>query len=162
MPYGTQEREPEKRSLRKLADALGMKTKNSLELLSAKNNWVERAAAYDVYMTELDRFRNEQDIKRMHELHAKLGVQLLNKATRGLMVLSDNDLSAQDIARLADVGVKIERLSRGDSAENISLKTQATVEHNGSVELTGAIPDMSSLSDQELEELEQILGKLHK
>ena len=98
----------------------------------------------------------------MRELHAKIGVQLLNKATRGLMVLQDKDLSAQDIARLADVGVKIERLSRGDTSSNISLDTKATVQHSGKVELARDIPDMSDLSDQELESLEQILGKLHK
>ncbi len=162
MPYGSQEREPEKRSIRKLSELLGMKSKSSLEQLSTRHNWSERAAAYDVYMAELDRFRNEQEIRKMRELHAKLGVQLLNKATRGLLALPDKELSAQDIARLADVGVKIERLSRGDAAEKISLTTRATVEHSGSVELTGAIPDMSQLSDQELESLEQILGKLHK
>ena len=104
MPYGTQGREPEKRSIRRLADAMGMKSKSSIEKLSTQWNWVERAAAYDVYMTELERFKNEQEIKKMHDLHAKLGVQLLNKATRGLIALPDNELSAQDIARLADVG----------------------------------------------------------
>lgn len=121
MPYGTQGREPEKRSIRRLADAMGMKSKSSIEKLSTQWNWVERAAAYDVYMTELERFKNEQEIKKMHDLHAKLGVQLLNKATRGLIALRDNELSAQDIARLADVGVKIERMSRGDSAESIAV-----------------------------------------
>lgn len=162
MSYGAQGHEPEKRSIRKLADLLGMKSKTSLERLSIRHSWVDRAAAYDVHMAELDRFRNEQEIKKMHELHAKLGVQLLNKATRGLLTIQDKDLSAQDIARLADVGVKIERLSRGDTANRITLDTKATVEHTGSVELGREIPDMSDLSDQELESLEQILGKLHK
>lgn len=161
MPYGTQDQEPQKRSIRSVARMLGLKAKTQLEAMSVKWNWVERAAAYDVYMTELRRFDNEQAIRKMRDQHARLGVQLLNKATRGLMVLPDKELSAQDIARLADVGVKIERLSRGD-AESITVNTKASVEHSGSVELTGAIPDMSSLSDQELESLEQILGKLHK
>ena len=113
-------------------------------------------------MTELERVKNEQESKKMHDLHAKLGVQLLNKATRGLIALPDNELSAQDIARLADVGVKIERMSRGDSAESIAVSAKATVEHSGGLELSGSIPDMSDLSDEELENLEQILGKLHK
>ena len=86
----------------------------------------------------------------------------MNKATRGLIALRDNELSAQDIARLADVGVKIERMSRGDSAESIAVSAKATVEHSGGLELSGSIPDMSDLSDEELENLEQILGKLHK
>ena len=145
MPYGTQGREPEKRSIRRLADAMGMKSKSSIEKLSTQWNWVERAAAYDVYMTELERFKNEQEIKKMHDLHAKLGVQLLNKATRGLIALPDNELSA-----------------RGDSAESIAVSAKATVEHSGGLELSGSIPDMSDLSDEELENLEQILGKLHK
>ena len=57
--------------------------------------------------------------------------------------------------------MKIERLSRGDSTENTAVSGKVTAEHTGKVEMTGAIPDMSSLTDQELEELEQILGKLH-
>ena len=70
MPYGTQGREPEKRSIRRLADAMGMKSKSSIEKLSTQWNWVERAAAYDVYMTELERFKNEQEFMNMHELLA--------------------------------------------------------------------------------------------
>lgn len=170
MPYGMtivdpetgkKEFEPQKRSIRGLAKLLGLKAKTSIEAVSAKNNWVERAAAYDVYRMELERFSQEQAVKKMHDLHAKLGVQLLNKATRGLMELKDKDMSAQDIARLADVGVKIERLSRGCSTEKTAVSGKVTAEHTGTVEVTGAIPDMSSLTDQELEELEQILGKLH-
>lgn len=162
MPYGVDGAEPEKRSIKKLSVLLGMKSKTSLEQLSIRYAWVDRADAYDVYMAELDRFRNEQEIKKMHELHAKIGVQLLNKATRGLLRLRDDALSAQDIARLADVGVKIERISRGDTSSKVMIDAKATVDHGGSVELTRAIPDMSDLSDQELESLEQILGKLHK
>ena len=45
MPYGTQGREPEKRSIRRLADAMGMKSKSSIEKLSTQWNWVERAAS---------------------------------------------------------------------------------------------------------------------
>ena len=170
MPYGMtvvdqgsgeKKMQPQKRSIRGLAKLLGLKAKTTIEGLSAKNNWVERAAAYDVYRMELERFSNEQAVKKMHDIHAQLGVQLLTKATRGLTVLKDEELSAQDIARLADVGVKIERLSRGDSTENTAVSGKVTAEHTGKVEMTGAIPDMSSLTDQELEELEQILGKLH-
>ena len=38
MPYGTQGREPEKRSIRRLADAMGMKSKSSIEKLSTQWN----------------------------------------------------------------------------------------------------------------------------
>ncbi len=162
LPYGAQNQEPQKRSIRSVAKVLGLKAKTQLEALSVKWNWVERASAYDVYMTELRRFDNEQAIRKMHDTHAKLGVQMLTKATRGLMTLPDNELSAQDIARLVDVGVKVERMSRGDTSESIAVSGKTTVEHSGGVELSGGIPDMSDLTDQELESLEQILGKLHK
>ena len=125
--------------------------------VKGRTGTAENSQDLRTYQTE-----KEQEIKKMHDLHAKLGVQLLNKATRGLIALPDNELSAQDIARLADVGVKIERMSRGDSAESIAVSAKATVEHSGGLELSGSIPDMSDLSDEELENLEQILGKLHK
>ncbi len=86
----------------------------------------------------------------------------MNKATRGLIALPDNELSALGHCPTGRRRRKIERMSRGDSAESIAVSAKATVEHSGGLELSGSIPDMSDLSDEELENLEQILGKLHK
>jgi hypothetical protein len=59
----------------------------------------------------------------MANRHARIGMQGLNTVIRRLIgtetveAIDPNTLSAQDIARLADVFVKIERLSRGESTE---------------------------------------------
>lgn len=64
--------------------------------------------------------------------------------------------------RLVDVGVKIERLSRGESTERQEIAGEAKVHHSGTlgVKAVDGI-DLSGLSDEELGQLEQLLGKLH-
>lgn len=147
-----------KRSLRKLANELGC-SRISVENLSSKYNWVERAEAYDMYLEQKARKRREKDIEKMRETHAKIATQLITKATKRLLSISEEEISAADIVRMFDTGVKIERLSRGESTENKQLSGNATITHDGAVEVKQ--PDMSKLTDEELTGLEQLLEKLH-
>ena len=85
----------------------------------------------------------------------------LSKAKR-LLTMPEEEITAADLVRLVDVGVKIERLSRGESTENRQISGEAKVVHQG--EVTVKNPDnldLSRLSDEELTELEQLLEKLH-
>jgi len=70
------------RSLPKLAKEIGFSL-DHLKKLSAKNNWVERAAAYDAYLEELAREQNEAEILKMRKNHALLASQMITKAARG-------------------------------------------------------------------------------
>lgn len=82
---------------------------------------------------------------------------MLKKAMRGLLKLSDDDLDATDIVRMVDVGVKTERLSRGESTERQEIGGETTVRHSGAVTMTpGNSLDLSGLTDEELGNL----GKL--
>ena len=102
------------------------------------------------------------DILKMRETHASLANQMLKKATRRLLTLKDEEITAADIVRLVDVGVKIERLSRGESTERQEITGEAKVHHSGTLDVTAAGGlDLSGLSDEELGQLEQLLGKLH-
>lgn len=149
------------RSIRGLAKKLGLSRK-TLEPLSARFQWVERCEAYDLYILRRLKEKGEAEILKMHENHATIASQLLKKALRGLMKLSDDDLDATDIVRMVDVGVKIERLSRGESTERQEIGGETTVRHSGAVTVTpGNRIDLSGLSDEELGNLEQLLSKLH-
>ena len=150
-----------KRSLQRLAKELGLSL-DHLKKLSAKNDWVSRAAAYDEYLDELAREQNEAEIIKMRKNHALLASQMITKAAKRLLTMPEEEITAADLVRLVDVGVKIERLSRGESTENRQISGEAKVIHQGEVTVKNQMNlDLSRLTDEELSELEQLLEKLH-
>lgn len=144
----------EKRSLRKTAEALGM-NKRTIANQSAKWDWVRRCEAYDAHVDRVNREANEAAIRKMKQDHALLAQQMLRKATRRLLTMPDDEISAAELARIVDVGVKVERLSRGESTEN------QAVTHTGEVEVKRDAPlDLSGLSNEELDQFERLLEKI--
>ena len=144
----------EKRSLRKTAEALGM-NKRTIANQSAKWDWVRRCEAYDAHVDRMNREANEAAIRKMKQDHALLAQQMIRKATRRLLTMPDDEISAAELARIVDVGVKVERLSRGESTEN------QAVTHTGEVEVKREAPlDLSGLSNEELDQFERLLEKI--
>lgn len=148
-----------KRSLRKLAKQLELQAARPLELLSVKFDWSNRCDAYDKYMEQKSRETQEAAIIKMREDHALLASQMIRKATKRLLTIPEEEITTADLVRLADVGVKIERLSRGETTENVG----GNIAHKGTVKVTMQTEhDLADLSDEELGQLEQLLGKIHK
>lgn len=144
----------EKRSLRKTAEALGM-NKRTIANQSTKWDWVRRCEAYDAHVDRMNREANEAAIRKMKQEHALLAQQMIRKATRRLLTMPDDEISAAELARIVDVGVKVERLSRGESTEN------QAVTHTGEVEVKRDAPlDLSGLSNEELDQFERLLEKI--
>ena len=144
----------EKRSLRKTAEAMGM-NKRTIANQSAKWDWVRRCEAYDAHVDRMNREANEAAIRKMKQDHALLAQQMIRKATRRLLTMPDDEISAAELARIVDVGVKVERLSRGESTEN------QAVTHTGEVEVKRDAPlDLSGLSNEELDQFERLLEKI--
>ncbi len=149
------------RSIRGLARQLGLSRK-TLEPLSARFQWVERCEAYDLYILRRLKEKGEAEILKMHENHAAIAAQMLKKAMRRLLTMQEEEIAASDMVRMVDVGVKIERLSRGESTERQEIGGETTVRHSGEVSVKPGIGlDLSGLSDEELGNLEQLLSKLH-
>lgn len=149
------------RSIRGLARKLGLSRK-TLEPLSARFQWVERCEAYDLYILRRLKEKGEAEILKMHENHAAIAAQMLKKAMRRLLTMQEEEIAASDMVRMVDVGVKIERLSRGESTERQEIGGETTVRHSGEVSVKpGNGLDLSGLSDEELGNLEQLLSKLH-
>lgn len=150
-----------KRSLRKLAKDLNLTAARPLELLSVKFDWQARCEAYDVDLDRRSRQAQEEAVIKMREDHALLGAQMIRKATKRLLGIPEEEITAGDLIRLADVGVKIERLSRGESTENQSVS--GTVAHKGTVKVSVETEaNLKDLSDEELDQLERLLGKVHQ
>lgn len=75
--------------------------------------------------------------------------------------MPDDEISPADLVRLFDVGVKIERLSRGDTTSNAKISGEAKITHDGALTLKHQEINLSDLSDSELKQLEELLGKVH-
>lgn len=151
-----------RRNLRGLAEEMGIKRWMNLGDLSAKYKWVERCEAYDAEIERQIREQQEQAILKMNKDHADLAAQMVRKAAKRLLTIPEEELSAADIVRLVDVGVKIERLSRGESTENKQISGETTMNHTGAVTVKATSDlNLSDLTDEELAQLEGLLDKLH-
>lgn len=147
------------RSLRKISSQMNI-SRQILEKLSVTFSWVSRAEAYDLELERQARIANEKAIKKMRENHTKLAIQITAKAAKRLLTIPDDALSAADIARLVDVGVRIERLSRGEFTENQNISGEIIAHHSGNINVKKSPVDLSRLTDEELLEFEELLEKL--
>lgn len=83
---------------------------------SASNKWVERAAAYDLHLDEINRREHEKAIKEMNKRQAKIGAAMQAKGWEGV---ANNDPTLDEGRRLIETGVRVERIARGESTEVI-------------------------------------------
>lgn len=111
------------RSVRKVARSLN-KSSTLIAGWSSRYGWVKRVDAWDKEQDRIARVENEKAIKKMAKEHADIGNALLVKAAKGLTVLDFRVLTATDIARLVEVGSKLERISLG-------VKDNSTLEISG-------------------------------
>jgi hypothetical protein len=85
---------------------------------SRKFRWVERAKLWDLHLESEKIQAIEAANRTMASRQAKLGMMLQDKAADAMSQLSwnaDRPVTAKDVVALADVGVKIERLARGEN-----------------------------------------------
>jgi hypothetical protein len=129
------------RSLRKLAqDAKCISKVAQLRRWSSRWRWVERSQRYDDYLEHQDRLRQEKERKDMLSRHAKIAVlvqSLAVKATEKLIAQveqGNGDLTASEVSRLLDVGVKVERLSRAEPAQMPELEQPGEQPARGNIE----------------------------
>ena len=122
------------RSLKDVAKERGI-TPSAVETTSSKYRWKERVAAYDDHMDEINRQKQEADIISMRELHASIAKQMVKKAAQKFLVISESDMSVSDAIKMFEVGVKYERLSRGDTTDNQKIDLKDTFASAGMASL---------------------------
>lgn len=96
---------------------------------SSRYEWVDRSRQYDDNQRRETRIKNDKALDEMKDRHAKLGsmaltlVQdsLVKKLRRISQELKEgqipDELHTGEMTRLLDIAVKVERLSRGEAAE---------------------------------------------
>lgn len=122
-----------KRSVARAAQFAGV-TERVLRSVSIKWHWTLRAECWD---KEIDRQADEEfrEAKRISvRRQARLGSRLQDLAMKGaenMIATGGADLDANSVAKLADVGVKIERLANGDSTANEARQTETRLVWDG-------------------------------
>jgi hypothetical protein len=128
-------RDMRQRSLARLSRVLGFKTYRSMETLSAKYGWVERCAAWDIELNRRLLDLQVTDIHKMKQRHINMGIGMQTAVLKELKAwvhrIEEADrkavkngkschkpiLKIGELVRLADSGINIERLSRGESTD---------------------------------------------
>jgi hypothetical protein len=111
---------PERSLAKARESASGIPSVPRLKVLSRKWSWVGRSRAYDDYIERQRRQQNERERRQMNERQARIGVLAQNIVVRRMERLLAEvekdiaEMTPSDLARLLDIGVKIERLARGE------------------------------------------------
>lgn len=156
------------RALADVGRELG-KTKAAMEPWSVKNRWVERASKWD---DEADRLQRERDqVERqaarmkMVDENIQLGRAFKTMVAKGLRTYDNPELprgrkveslTPSELARFAEVGVRIEREARGDTPERLDMQTAMKwVEQHVDLTLRYLPPEMH---EAYLTDLDSLLG----
>jgi hypothetical protein len=90
-------------------------------------HWTARTADYDNYLA-VETTREEVEArKEMAKRHAQVALTIQNKLVTRLLTFKDAELakmSLEQITKVFEIAAKMERLSRGESTENVQSKGQ--------------------------------------
>lgn len=108
----------EERTLQMVADAAGV-SRSAVAQVCQDWQWQTRLHALDKFKAEQMTAKIKRDAETMASRQATLGMKLQEKANDALLVvdISKDTVTVRDVVALADVGVKIERLARGEKTE---------------------------------------------
>lgn len=154
-----------RRSLQKTAEKLTKRdgkpySVGTLKEWSRKHNWQMRVDAFD---REMDRQVLEELRKgrtAMLKNHVGIAQAILAKALKAMQRIPDDKLTAQDVARIVETASKLERISRGEVTERTEGKQTIAGEVRTEAVLEIRNLDLSVLTNGELDQLEEIIGKL--
>jgi hypothetical protein len=131
------------------------KSKALMDRWSSAHNWVKRAHSYDL---DLDRRKRLGDLRAVETMRKRqttiaLRVQALamteieKMLNEALSKSERGELDAKEVAKLLELGTKLERLNRGEPGEIVQNQVEGGL-------------DLSGLSSQELRELRLMRAKL--
>lgn len=83
---------------------------------SQKYDWVERAWAYTAHLDRMARIEATEAAKQMGRRHAAIASVAIAKAAERINAVDPSKLSTREAVALLDLGVKVERMARGQSA----------------------------------------------
>ena len=115
------------RSFRRASAELG-KSRQMLGKWSVRWGWVERVRAYDAYLLQQRRIEMEAAIMDMNRQHAALADNFISIIARQVIEMRQAieigeqvPLTPDQMARWFEVAVRIARLARGESTEQVAV-----------------------------------------
>lgn len=108
-----------------------------LQEWSTRWDWRKRAEAWDAHLEEEGRLAQIDAVRDMNDRQARAGMLILRKIAQRLegddveniKALDINKLTASDIAKLAEVGARMERMARGEETERLGINSEEKTEH---------------------------------
>jgi hypothetical protein len=126
--------EPHQRSLVKVGDQYG-RTHGWMEKLSSRWRWVGRVRAWDIQQDRIKRAAAGKALEDMARRQVGIGLLMQKKAADRLSKMTDDEvalLSVWELTRLAETGVKLERIGRGEPID-IDQGATVVIEHQPSI-----------------------------
>lgn len=158
---------PGERSLAKLGRKFG-KNKENFERWSSTWDWVARVRAYDVFLDRKKREKDLAEVEAMRVRHIDFAMTLqgaaalaLNKIVAAERAKDEKGqplpviLSPHEVKELAELGLKVERLNRGEPESIVEDRIVPDAEPS----TPRALYDYSSLTRDELRSLRTLVEK---
>jgi hypothetical protein len=109
---------PIQRNLARVADTANV-SERRLRSWAQQWNWRERAEAWDDACHQLEDRERLEAIREMHSVHRKAGRLAIDIALRALGALDPHSINPTTIARLMELGAKLERSTLIVSVEEL-------------------------------------------
>jgi hypothetical protein len=81
--------------------------------IARQNNWRERAQAWDDYEDRMRRLGHIESIRKMTDMHQKVGGLMLQKALQRLQTMQPSELDSSDVRQMIVEGARMQRQSLG-------------------------------------------------
>jgi hypothetical protein len=135
------------RSNARVGQALGKST-TLMDRWSTRHEWVHRAATFDARKDAVQTAAAIDEVGAMARRHAGIAFAIIAKAYHKLKDADADEFTVETAVKAIDLGVRIERISRGESTEITSLRGDPNAPLQTQTEL-----DVLILSDPEAAEL---------
>jgi len=119
---------PGSRALARVRKQIGQKDR-ALEVMSARWDWVARCSAYDIWVDKQAQQAEVAAVKDMRKRHIQMAMSLQGAAALALNKIITAERNGQDLVlrpnevkELAELGLRIERLNRGEPESTSEVK----------------------------------------
>lgn len=109
---------PLQRKLTKVAQDANISERQA-RVLAAKWDWRDRVAQWDDECHRIEDVERLESIRQMHKLHRSAGRLAISKAMQALQLLEPNEITPGTVARLLELGTKLERMTLLTSVEEM-------------------------------------------
>jgi hypothetical protein len=130
---------------------------------STRYVWVDRAAEWDAELDRKTREAYEKTLVRVassrRARQASIALRMQEKALDSIEVLTPGSIEPKDLPRFVETAAKMEREALGLPAETTQTQLTGAGGKPIAVQQVPTKPDLSRMSDEDLEQLEALLGK---